>query len=109
MAPLEVAGGLAPQANVVTSSTVIDVNDEPIGVVGATTPTLASISSPGTLAITPSAFDANPTPPQLDALALIIQAEVDNLLAANADMDKIIVLAHMQQIDIEFELASCTA
>jgi DNA-binding beta-propeller fold protein YncE len=51
LAPLQVAGGQAPQANVVTSSTVIDVNGENIGVVGATTPTLDSISSPGDLGI----------------------------------------------------------
>lgn len=83
LAPLAVVGGQAPQANVVTSSTVIDVNGEDIGVVGATTPTLDRISNSGDVGIFPSDFDLNPTPAQLDALAAEIQAEVDALLAAN--------------------------
>jgi 2',3'-cyclic-nucleotide 2'-phosphodiesterase (5'-nucleotidase family) len=106
LAPLAVSGTGSPQANTVTSSVVIDVNGEPIGVVGAVTPTLASISSPGSVGISPSPFDANPTDAQLDALAAVIQAEVDALLAANSDMDKVILLAHQQQITIEMALAS---
>ncbi|MDP0490273.1 MAG: choice-of-anchor I family protein, partial [Verrucomicrobiota bacterium JB023] len=106
MAPLEVAGGQAPQSNVVSSSTVIDVNGESIAVVGTTTPTLASISSPGSLAIYPTGFEANPTSDQLDDLAAEIQAEVDAILLADADIDKVILLAHMQQISIEQELAT---
>lgn len=105
LAPLEVEGGGAPQANSVTSSVVIDVNGENIGIVGATTPTLDRISSPGDLGIEPGEFDTNPTPEQLDALAAEIQAEVDALLAANPDMNKVVLLAHMQQINIEFGLA----
>ncbi|MFP4603060.1 MAG: bifunctional metallophosphatase/5'-nucleotidase, partial [Halochromatium sp.] len=105
LAPLEEEGGQAPQANRVTSSVVIDVNDEPIGVVGATTPTLDIISSPGDLAIRPADFEVNPTPAQLDALAAEIQTEVDALLAANPGMDKVVLLAHMQQLDIERALA----
>jgi|GEM_PF-116254 len=105
LAALEVEGGAAPVANSVTSSVAIDVNGEMIGVVGATTPTLGSISSPGAVGISPTPFDTNPTPEQLDALAAEIQAEVDALLAANAGMDKVVLLAHMQQISIELELA----
>jgi predicted extracellular nuclease/2',3'-cyclic-nucleotide 2'-phosphodiesterase (5'-nucleotidase family) len=105
LAPLEVAGGQAPLPNVVTSSTVIDVNGENIGVVGATTPTLDIISSPGGVGIAPADFDTSPTPAQLDALAAEIQTEVDALLAANPDMNKVVLLAHMQQLDIERALA----
>ncbi|MGE3160191.1 MAG: choice-of-anchor I family protein, partial [Xanthobacteraceae bacterium] len=105
LAALEAAGGGAPQSNTVTSSVVIDVNGEKIGVVGATTPTLPIISSPGTLAVSPTPFDVNPTPDQIDALAAIIQAEVDALLDANPAMNKVILLAHMQQIQIELALA----
>ncbi|MEM6520459.1 MAG: endonuclease/exonuclease/phosphatase, partial [Cyanobacteria bacterium P01_C01_bin.70] len=105
LAPLEVAGGQAPQASTVTSSVVIEVNGESVGVIGATTPTLASISSPGDVGIAPSPFDANPTPEQLDALAAAIQAEVDALLAANPGLNKVVLLSHMQQIAIEFGLA----
>jgi len=105
LAPLEVAGGQAPQPRTVTSSVIIDVNGEDIGVVGATTPTLASISTPGTVGISPTPFAANPTPEQLDALAAEIQLEVNALLAANPGLNKIVLLAHMQQISIELELA----
>jgi len=105
LAPLEVEGGQAPQPNSVTSSTVIDVNGEDIGVVGATTPTLASISSPEGVTASPSPFDSSPTSEQLDALAAEIQTEVDALLDANQDMNKVVLLAHMQQISIEQELA----
>ncbi|MDF1727093.1 MAG: ExeM/NucH family extracellular endonuclease [Sulfitobacter sp.] len=104
-APLEVAGGAAPQANTLTSSVVIDVNGEPIGVVGAVTPTLGIISSPGDLAISPTSFDGTPTSAQLDALAAEIQLEVDALLAANTSLNKVVLLAHMQRIDIEQGLA----
>jgi 2',3'-cyclic-nucleotide 2'-phosphodiesterase (5'-nucleotidase family) len=105
LAPLAVKGGQAPQPNTVTSSVIIDVNGEPVGVVGATTPTLASISSPGDVGIAPSPFDSNPTPAQLDALAAAIQTEVDALLEANSGLNKIVLLAHMQQIAIELALA----
>ena len=105
LAPLEVPGGQAPQPNSVTSSVVIDVNGENIGVVGATTPTLASISSAGNVGILPSPFNPNPTPEQLDALAVEIQAEVDALIAANPGLDKVVLLAHMQQLAIELGLA----
>ena len=105
LAPLEVAGGQAPQGNVLTSSTVLETGGELIGVVGATTPTLDTISSPGDVSIFPADFDGTPTAAQLDALAAEIQAEVDALLAANPDMNKVILLAHMQQISIELALA----
>ena len=105
LAGLEVAGGQAPQPNSVTSSTVIDVNGENIGVIGAITPTLGSISAPGNVGISPSPFDTNPTAEQLDALAREIQLEVDALLAANPDMNKVVLLAHMQQLFIEEGLA----
>ncbi len=78
---------------------------EKIGVVGATTPTLATISSSDDVGVSPDPFDGSPTPDQLDALAAEIQAEVDALLAANPDMNKVVLLAHMQQIDIELALA----
>lgn len=105
LAPLVVGGGHAPQANSITSSVVIDVNGEKIGVVGATTPTLDVISSPGDVIIAPSDFDGNPTDEQIQALAAVIQAEVDALLAANPTLNKVILSAHMQQLSIEFALA----
>lgn len=105
LAGLEINGGGTPQANTVTRSVVIVQSGETFGIIGATTPTLDSISSPGEVGISPAAFDANPTGEQLDALATEIQAEVDALLAAHPSMNKVILLAHMQRIDIELALA----
>lgn len=89
----------------ITKSIVIDLNGEPIGIVGATTPTLRTISSPGNVGVTPSPFGGTPTDAEIEALAAIIQQSVDALLAANPGMDKVILLAHMQQISIEQRLA----
>ena len=108
LAPLEVAGGqdTATLTNVVTSSSVSDVNGELVGIVGATVPTIDSISSAGSdIGIFPEDFDSNPTPEQLDALAAILQAEVDQLLTDNPELNKVILLSHMQQISIEQGLA----
>jgi 2',3'-cyclic-nucleotide 2'-phosphodiesterase (5'-nucleotidase family) len=106
LAPLAVAGGGAPLPNTVSSSVVIDVNGEDIGVVGATTPTLAAISSPGSLGISPAPFGGNPSSAELDALAAEIQTEVDSLLAANPGLNKVVLLAHMQRLEIEEGLAA---
>ncbi|CTQ59849.1 5'-nucleotidase C-terminal domain-containing protein [Roseibium album] len=109
LAPLEAAGGqdTATLQNVVTSSSVSDVNGEKIGIIGATVPTIRSISSPGDdLGISPAWASGTPTDEELDALALIIQAEVDQLLTDNPDMNKVILLSHMQQISIEQALAA---
>ncbi len=108
LAPLEVAGGqdTATLQNVVTSSSVSDVNGELIGIVGATVPTIDTISSAGSdIGIFPEDFDSNPTDTQLDALAAVIQLEVDALLAANPSLNKVVLLSHMQQISIELALA----
>ncbi|MEA5512648.1 choice-of-anchor I family protein [Nodularia sp. UHCC 0506] len=81
----------------IAKSTVITVNGERIGVVGATTPLLPRIASPGTVEVLP----ANPT--DIVALAAEIQTSVDALTATG--INKIILLAHMQQISIEQQLA----
>ena len=106
LAPLATAGGQAPQANKIANSTVIEKGGQLIGVVGATTPTLASLSSTGGVTVEPAWAGTVPTSAELDALAADIQAEVDAVLAANPTMNKVILLAHMQVIDIEMELAT---
>lgn len=88
-------------SNQVAASTVINVNGEQIGVVGATTPILNTISSPGDITIVPT--DST----DIDALAAEIQTKVDELTALG--LDKVILLSHMQQITIERELASLLA
>ena len=100
LAPLVVADGGAASAAAggVSGSVTIEVDGETIGVVGATTPSLASITSTGDIAIAPA--DAG----DIDALTAEIQTAVD---ALDADgVDKIVLLAHMQQISIEQALAT---
>ncbi len=71
---------------------------ERIGIVGATTPLLETISSPtGTTTIGP---DSNDMP----ALAAVIQPQVDALAAL--EIDKIVLVSHLQQIALETELSS---
>jgi len=105
LAGLVVPAGQAPQANSISSSVVFELNGEQVGVLAATTPTLRTISSPGAVGVAPAPFSGSPTPAELDALAAVIQAEVDGLLAANPGLNKVILLAHMQQINIELALA----
>lgn len=78
----------------IAGSVTLTVANEIIGIVGATTPTLASIASPGDdVVISPS--DST----DLDALAALIQQRIDALTAQG--ITKIILLAHMQQFSIE--------
>ncbi len=101
---LVVADGQAPLPRTIAKSTVLTVGGQQVGVVGATTPTLASISSPGPNVTTdPVPFAGSPTPAQLDALAAEIQISVDALTSTG--INKVILLAHMQQLNIERELA----
>lgn len=86
-------------AGKIAGNAIVTVNGEKIGVVGATTPTLASISSPEDVTISPE------NPEDIAALAAEIQASVDALLADNPDLNKVVLISHMQQIAIEEELA----
>jgi 2',3'-cyclic-nucleotide 2'-phosphodiesterase (5'-nucleotidase family) len=87
----------------IAKSTVINVagidglvgtpDDQRIGIVGATTPTLSNISSSGSTIVRPA------KPIDYVALAAEIQASVDILRAQG--INKIILLSHMQQLNIE--------
>ncbi|GFE68732.1 bifunctional metallophosphatase/5'-nucleotidase [Chroococcus sp. FPU101] len=88
----------------IAKSTIITVNGEKIGIVGGTTPILKSISSTGNVGVSPADFDEN-DPNDLQALANILQASVDQLLQTNPDLDKVILATHMQQLSIEQALA----
>lgn len=83
--------GIAP-------SIIIERNGEKIGVVGATTQALAKISSPGFTAVKGPQVDDMP------ALAGILQPVIDSLIAKEG-VNKIILLAHLQQIANEKALA----
>lgn len=91
-------------AGKIAKSTIITVNGEKIGIVGGTTPILKSISSTGNVGVSPADFDEN-DPNDLQALANILQASVDQLLQTNPDLDKVILATHMQQLSIEQALA----
>ena len=105
LAPLVVEGGQAPQAGTLTSSVVIEKGGQKIGVVGATTPGLPFLTSSGGVVTTPSVQSQSLTDAQLLATAEIIQAEVNSLLAANSDVNKVILASHMQVFDYEVRLA----
>ena len=78
------------------SSAVVTVVGQRVGIVGATTPSLASITGSGDITVEPSDNS-------LDALAAIIQESVYDLTAQG--INKVILLAHMQRMDIEQALA----
>lgn len=83
--------GLAP-------SIIIERNGEKIGVVGVTTQALAKISSPGFTTV------KGPQKDDMPALAAIVQPVIDSLIAKEG-VNKIILLAHLQQIANEKALA----
>ena len=97
-APLTVEGGRVTDGIPArfAPSAVTVVGGEVIGLVGATTPQLSSITSTGNLEITPDSDS-------VEELAAVIQPAVDSL--TERGVDKIILLAHMQQISVERELA----
>ena len=84
-------------AGQIAAYTTVTVGGETVGVIGATTPSLASLTSVGGIAVLPE--DAE----DLSALTALIQADADALGAAG--VDKIVLLAHMQSISIEESLA----
>lgn len=77
--------------NKIAASTIITVSNQTIGVVGVTTPELQFISSPGGVTV-----DTNLVGP--------VQRAVDALTAQG--INKIILLAHLQHLTNEFQLAA---
>ena len=82
-------------------TTVIRVKGKDIGIVGATTPTLPVITNEGDISVFPMIDGADF---DVAALAAELQPSIDALRAKG--INKIIMLAHMQQISVEIELAS---
>jgi len=78
-------------SGVIAPSTVVSTGGQDIGIVGAVTPTLNSISSPRNVAID---FD----------VAGAIQTEVDALIASG--INKIVVISHLQDITEDIALAA---
>jgi 2',3'-cyclic-nucleotide 2'-phosphodiesterase (5'-nucleotidase family) len=76
-------------------ATIIPAGGQQIGVVGATTPLLQTISSPTGTTVTPNSND-------MPALAAVLQPTVDALKAAG--INKIVLVSHLQQITLEQQL-----
>ncbi len=93
------AGASRPQA---APWTIIEENGEQIGVLGITTQILAAISSLGNGTVADPAGDGGVD--NMQELADILQPLVDQMTALG--LDKIILLAHLQQIGNERELAT---
>jgi alkaline phosphatase len=80
------------------AATIINRGGELFGVVGVTTPRLASISSPGLTTVkNPGAGTDN-----MAALATIVQPVINQLLATG--INKIILVTHLQQLQLEQQL-----
>ena len=89
-------------AGSVAGSATVQIGGETIGLVGASTPALASLTSTGGITVSPSGFTMDEA--GYDALAAEIQPAIDTLV--DAGIDKIVLMAHMQQIAIEQALAT---
>jgi 2',3'-cyclic-nucleotide 2'-phosphodiesterase (5'-nucleotidase family) len=95
--PAELAAGANPPK--IAPSTFITVDgDERIGVVGATTQLLASISSPGATSV------IGPDNDDMFALAGLLQPQIDALEAQG--INKIVLTSHLQQLALEEQLAT---
>ena len=81
----------------IAPATIIERDGEQIGVVGATTQLIASISSTGNIDDV-----SNPGTNDMPALAGVLQPVVDALKAQG--INKIILVSHLQQIALETEL-----
>ncbi|WGF88817.1 5'-nucleotidase C-terminal domain-containing protein [Marinivivus vitaminiproducens] len=88
----------AAEAPKIAPATVVDVEGESIGVIGATTQNLPNLSSPGGVTV-----EGNPDGDDIALLADQIQESIDALEAEG--IDKIVVTSHLQQIALEEELA----
>lgn len=87
-------------SNKLARYSVITVNGERIGVVGASTPTLPSITSVGNIGVAPSGANVG----NIDALVAEIQPSVTALTSQG--INKVVLLAHMQQLQVEQQLAT---
>ncbi|MEP1645371.1 choice-of-anchor I family protein, partial [Rhodopirellula bahusiensis] len=90
----------------IAPATIAEVNGESVAIVGATTQLLSQISSPG--ATVSNAGGTNDMQALADVLNPIIAdiADGDDDIAGNADdVNKVILVSHLQQISLEEELA----
>jgi 2',3'-cyclic-nucleotide 2'-phosphodiesterase (5'-nucleotidase family) len=91
------AGLVSNGAKTIAPAATVEIDGEIIGLVGATTQRLASISSPGDVSVIGASAD------DMDLLATQIQAQVDALTAQG--INKIIAITHLQDYQNEKLLA----
>jgi phosphodiesterase/alkaline phosphatase D-like protein/2',3'-cyclic-nucleotide 2'-phosphodiesterase (5'-nucleotidase family) len=89
------AAAAAPK---IGAATLIARGGEVIGVVGATTPLLGQISSPGTTAVRNPGAGSNEMAP----LASLLQPVINQLLERG--VNKVVLVSHLQQLALEREL-----
>ena len=94
-------GNTAEQSGKVSGWSKVTVGSQTIGIIGASSPVFANITSPGGLTFTPALTS---TEPDITLLAAKIQTGVDEMTAAG--IDKIVLLAHMQTLATEKALAA---
>jgi 2',3'-cyclic-nucleotide 2'-phosphodiesterase (5'-nucleotidase family) len=94
-------GNVAEQSGKVSGWSKVTVGSQTIGIIGASSPVFANITSTGGLTFTPALIT---TEPDITTLAAKIQTGVDEMTAAG--IDKIVLLAHMQTIATEKALAA---
>lgn len=88
-AALKLAGTVAP------SKVITTTGGKKIGIIGATTPLLPVISSPGAVNLTAGYSPANTEAQNLQAMVPVIQAEIDRLRDTEG-VTVIIVMSHLQ-------------
>ncbi|NCR45492.1 MAG: bifunctional metallophosphatase/5'-nucleotidase, partial [Microcystis aeruginosa G13-12] len=100
-----VAGAQAPKGNSLTTSVIVNINGESIGVIGVVTPHLPAIADIGNIRMTSGDNIGASTPFQIQVDAVIggVKQEVAALEAKG--VNKIIVGTHLQQFEIEKMLA----
>jgi 2',3'-cyclic-nucleotide 2'-phosphodiesterase (5'-nucleotidase family) len=91
-----VPDGLPPKHNSIAKSVVCQVAGDSVGIIGVTTPFLTNISNPGDVVVAPKDSSGK-------ELAAFLQPTIDDL--RKFGVNKIILLAHLQKIDFEIELA----
>lgn len=102
VASLKLTNGVkaSEQSGKLTGWTVVDVGGQKIGVIGASSPVFANITSPGKLQFMPALTSSEV---DVTGLASVIQKGVDEMTAAG--INKVVLLAHMQTLAIEKALA----
>lgn len=83
----------------IAAATYITRGGEKIGVVGATTPRLETISSPGNVSVKGAKTN------DMTLLAAELQPWIDSLIATEG-INKVVLVTHLQQVQLEEQLAS---